>query len=217
MLDLGIGTAYAMTNLPEKLSKFPKDEKDLAELIAKIAKGCESAFREFYDLTISKVYGLAFKILTRNHDVDEVALDVFKQIWNKAPNYTPDRGTPSAWLITLTRSRAIDRLRSDAKRKIREDSLEFKLPASTSSSEEKTEMREKRVLIDNALSTLSPGQRKSIELAYFYGLTQTEISDLMNEPLGTVKSWMRAGMSKLRTTIIVEDGEGPGDSQSTPS
>ena len=60
MLDFGIGTAYARTNLPEKLSKFPKDEKDLAELIAKIAKGCESALREFYDLTISRVYGLAF-------------------------------------------------------------------------------------------------------------------------------------------------------------
>ena len=206
-----------MTNLQEKLSKFTKDEKDLADLIAIIAKGCESALRKFYDLTISRVYGLALKILARNHDADEVALDVFKQIWNKATDYTPDRGTPSAWLITLTRSRAIDRLRSDAKRKIREDSLEFNLPASTSSSEEKAEMREKRDLINKALSALSPAQRRSIELAYFYGLTQTEISELMNKPLGTVKSWMRAGMSKLRTTIIVEDGEGPGDSQRTPS
>lgn len=190
-----------MTNPKKKKSKFPEGEKDLAELIGKIAKGCESALTKFYDLTISRVYGLALKILTKNHDADEVALDVFKQIWNKAGDYTPERGTPSAWLITLTRSRAIDRIRTDSKRKLKEDTLDYKVPPSDSSAEEKADIREKRDLIESALSGLSPGQRKSIELAYYYGLTQTEISDMMNEPLGTVKSWMRAGMSKLRSTI----------------
>jgi RNA polymerase sigma-70 factor (ECF subfamily) len=196
-----------MTNPKKKKPKFPEDEKDLAELIGKIAKGCESALTKFYDLTISRVYGLALKILTKNHDADEVALDVFKQIWNKAGDYTPERGTPSAWLITLTRSRAIDRIRSDSNSKLKEGTLDYKAPPSDSSADEMADIREKRDLIESALSGLSPGQRKSIELAYYYGLTQTEISDLMNEPLGTVKSWIRAGMSKLRSTIAGPESE----------
>lgn len=199
-----------MTDLKDKLSKLPSSEKDLAKLIEKIARGCESALSKLYDLTISQVYGLALKILTKNHDADEVAMDVFKQIWNKAGDYSPERGSPTAWLITLTRSRAIDRLRIDSKRKIREDSLDFKVPTSSSNSDEKTEIREMRDLINGALEALSPGQRKSIELAYYYGLTQTEIADLMNEPLGTVKSWMRAGMSKLRASLATDEPESPG-------
>lgn len=197
-------------DLKDKLSKLPSNEKDLAELIEKIARGCESALSKLYDLTISQVYGLALKILTGSHDADEVALDVFKQIWNKAGDYSPERGSPTAWLITLTRSRAIDRLRIDSKRKIREDSLDYTVPVSSSASDEKTEIREMRNLINSALEALSPGQRKSIELAYYYGLTQTEIADIMNEPLGTVKSWMRAGMSKLRASMVAEESESQG-------
>lgn len=198
-----------MTDLKHKLKKLPSSEKELAELIDKIARGCESALKKFYDLTVSQVYGLALKILNKNHDADEVALDVFKQIWNKAGDYSPERGNPSAWLITLTRSRAIDRLRVDKKRQIREDSLEYKVPESDLTTDEKTEIREKRALINGALENLSPGQRKSIELAYYYGLTQSEIADVMQEPLGTVKSWMRAGMSKLRANLITEEPEQP--------
>lgn len=198
-----------MTDLKNKLKNLPSSEKELAELIEKIARGCESALNKFYDLTVSQVYGLALKILTKNHDADEVALDVFKQIWNKAGDYSLERGNPSAWLITLTRSRAIDRLRVDKKRQIREDSLEYKVPESDLTTDEKTETREKRELINGALESLSPGQRKSIELAYYYGLTQSEIADVMNEPLGTVKSWMRAGMSKLRASLVTEKPEQP--------
>ena len=190
-----------MTKLKEKLSKLPSSEKELAGLIDKISRGCESALKKFYDLTISQVYGLALKILTKNHDADEVALDVFKQVWKKAGDYSPERGNPSAWIITLTRSRAIDRLRTDSKRKIREDSLDYVVPASDDTTDEHTDIREKRALIDTALEGLSPGQRKSIELAYFYGLSQSEIAETLDEPLGTVKSWMRAGMSKLRAHL----------------
>ena len=93
----------------------------------------------------------------------------------------------------------------DNKRRIREGSLDFNVPTSSSTSDEKTEIREKRDLIEGALENLSPGQRKSIELAYYYGLTQTEIAEMLNEPLGTVKSWMRAGMSKLRASLVTEE------------
>jgi len=176
-------------------------ERDLAMLISKIAKGCESALKKLYDNTISQVYGLAYKIVSNKPDADEVALDVFKQIWNKAPDYEPGRGSPSAWLITVTRSRAIDKIRSDTKRRTTNEALlndsidDSPLPDETSS------VREKRALIDKALSELSPKQRESIELAYFRGLSQSEISKEMNEPLGTVKSWMRSGMMRLKDIL----------------
>ena len=191
-----------MGEIDEKLKKLSDAERDLAILISKIAKGCESALKKLYDNTISQVYGLAYKILSNKPDADEVALDVFKQIWNKALDYEPDRGSPSAWLITVTRSRAIDKIRSDAKRRTTNEPLLTDSIDNSPLPDETASIREKRELIDKALSELTPKQRKSIELAYFNGLSQSEISELMNEPLGTVKSWMRTGMMRLREILI---------------
>ena len=140
--------------------------------------------------------------MSNRPDADEVALDVFKQIWNKALDYEPDRGTPSAWVITMTRSRAIDRIRSDAKRRTTNEPLMGDSLDNTPIPDETTEVREKRELIEKALSELTPKQKRSIELAYFRGLSQSEISKHMNEPLGTVKSWMRTGMIRLREILI---------------
>ena len=191
-----------MGETEERLSKFSEAERDLALLISKIARGCESALKKLYDNTISQVYGLAFKILTNRPDADEVALDVFKQIWNKAPDYEPSRGTPSAWLITVTRSRAIDKIRSDTKRRTTNESLLTDSVDNAPLPDETTHVREKRERIEKALSELTPKQRESIELAYFRGLSQSEISKEMNEPLGTVKSWMRTGMIKLKDILV---------------
>lgn len=176
-------------------------ERELRDLINKISRGCESALGRLYDRMISQVYGLALKILRSTAEADEVSADVFKQIWDKARDYAPERGTPSAWLITLTRSRAIDKLRSESKRRSLQDPLHDDIPSPADPPDESAETREKRALIERALAELTPKQRESIELAYFHGLTQTEISVRMNEPLGTVKSWMRAGMIRLREII----------------
>ncbi len=181
--------------------RLPQLEQELAELLSKIARGCESALGRLYDKTISQVYGLAVKILASHDDADEVSLDVFNQVWQRSLEYSPDRGSPSAWLITLTRSRAIDRLRSGKKRKFLQDPLPDDVPDHSGSPDEETETRQKRELIESVLSELPASQRRSIELAYFHGMSQTEISAHMNEPLGTVKSWMRAGMARLRQRL----------------
>ncbi|MEM7009805.1 MAG: sigma-70 family RNA polymerase sigma factor [Thermodesulfobacteriota bacterium] len=185
----------------EKTKKTSEHEQSLAELIDKIARGCESALKKLYDTTITQVYGLAYRILNNQPDADEVALDVFKQIWNKAPDYEPGRGTPSAWLITLTRSRAIDRIRSDTKRRTTNEPIYDDSIDDTPLPDETRDILEKREVIMKALSELTPKQRESIELAYFKGLSQSEISKHMNEPLGTVKSWMRTGMIKLKDIL----------------
>ena len=187
----------------ERTKKLSDREQSLAILIDKIARGCESALKNLYDNTIAQVYGLAYRILNNQADADEVALDVFKQIWNKAPDYEPGRGTASAWVITLTRSRAIDRIRSDTKRRTTNEPLYADNDSidDTPLPDETRDVIEKREIIEKALSTLSPEQRQSIELAYFKGLSQSEISKQMNQPLGTVKSWMRTGMIKLREIL----------------
>jgi len=191
----------SMVNPLSDKSKLSESEQHLAALISKIAKGCESALSRLYDNTISLVYGLSLKILSDTLEAEEVALDVLKQVWNKAVDYNPGRGTPSAWLLTMTRSRAIDRLRSGTKRSRIEAPLEYDIPSQASSPEESASIGENRELIQNALSELTPQQRQSIELAYFYGYSQSEISDRLNQPLGTVKSWIRSGMMKLRGTL----------------
>ena len=191
-----------MDEREEKLSNLSEAERNLAILITKIAKGCESALKKLYNSTITQIYGLAYKIVSNKADADEVALDVFKQIWNKATDYEPGRGSPSAWLITVTRSRAIDKIRSDTKRRTTNEPLLYDTEDNNPLPDESTLVREKRERIEKALSVLTPKQRESIELAYFKGLSQSEISRKMNEPLGTVKSWMRSGMIRLKEILL---------------
>jgi RNA polymerase sigma-70 factor (ECF subfamily) len=101
----------------------------------------------------------------------------------------------------LTRSRAIDRLRSGSRRSKLEGSLEVDVPSSEINPEEATLVSQRRNLVRDALSKLTPQQRKAIELAYFYGLSQSEIAVKLKQPVGTVKSWMRFGMIKLRELL----------------
>lgn len=183
------------------LSKFSEKEQDLAGLISSISDRSESALSSFYDYTSRWVFGLALRILADVAEAEEVTLEVYMQVWDKAVDYDPKRSTPSAWLLMLTRSRAIDRLRSNAKRNNMEESLEIDPSNSIAEPEETILFVEKSRIIQNALSKLTPQQRKSIELAYFYGLTQTEISSRLGQPLGTVKSWIRLGMIKLREIL----------------
>lgn len=191
-----------MDEREQKQSKLSDGERELAMLISRIARGCESALKKLYDITITQIYGLAYKILSNQPDADEVAMDVFKQIWNKAPDYEQDRGSPSAWLITVTRSRAIDKIRSDTKRRQTNESLITDTIDDRPLPDESASLRKKREQIQKALSELTPKQRESIELAYFKGLSQSEISKEMNEPLGTVKSWIRTGMMRLKNILV---------------
>ncbi len=183
------------------VNSTPEDQ-NMAKLISQVANGNESSLSELYDSTSGYVYGLAFRILADVADAEEVTIEVYMQVWNKAAEYDPERSTPLSWLLMLTRSRAIDKLRSGAKRSKLEDSLEMDVPSSETDPEEATLVVERRELVRNALSKLTPQQRKTIELAYFYGLSQSEIAVWLRQPVGTVKSWMRFGMIKLRELLI---------------
>ncbi|HEY7167465.1 MAG TPA: sigma-70 family RNA polymerase sigma factor [Candidatus Binatia bacterium] len=173
-----------------------------AQLIRKVVNKDRDAFSELYDRFSSLVFTLAVRMLRTRSDAEDLVQEVFVQIWRQAENYTEDRGTPEAWIINIARSRAIDKLRS-----IRRMEKSFVLtedPAraeSTANVETSASESETKLTMNSALSTLSPAQRTVLELAYFDGLTQTEIAERLSEPLGTVKTRMRAGIQRLREIL----------------
>lgn len=190
-----------MAKLSHNLAKFSRQEQDGAMLISQIAQGDESALEALYDHTSRLIYRLALRILTDISEAEEATIEVYMQVWRKAADYDPSRSRPLAWLLMLTRSRAIDRLRSNTPRSKVEETVEMDVLTPTANPEETAIADERRELIRNALSKLTLQQRKVIELAYFSGLTQSEIAAQLRQPVGTVKSWIRLGTMKLRELL----------------
>jgi RNA polymerase sigma-70 factor (ECF subfamily) len=178
-------------------------EEGLAALITRAAEGDQSALAALYDETSALVYGLALRILRDQYAAEDVTLDVYAQVYRQGASYDANRGTPSAWLLTLTRSRAIDRLRQEAQRREREEPLEAttRLPSLTAGPEEYSATTELRRLVQRALALLTPEQRQVIELAYYSGLSHNEIAAKLGQPLGTVKTRIRTGMMLLREDL----------------
>ena len=180
-----------------------KRSRELSGLVDQIASGDERALAELYDQTKRLVFSLALRILNERTAAEDVTLDVFLQVWRQARDFNVSRGTPFAWLMTITRTRAIDRLRSGGRSWGAGDGLdEIKnIPADEESPEEASLIQERRNLVRAALSELAPEHRVLIETAYFEGLTHTEIAAKFNLPLGTVKTRIRAGMTTLRALL----------------
>lgn len=178
-------------------------DQDWTKLISAIASGDQAAMGTLYDATSRVVFGLALRILNDRATAEEVMLDVYTQVWRQAGSYDLQRGSAMAWLMTIARSRAIDRLRSGWQDRQRREPLEIvgDARASSSSPEENTEISERRALVRQALGSISPEQRELIEMAYYGGLSHSEIALQTNLPLGTVKTRIRLGMLKLREML----------------
>lgn len=171
-----------------------------AALVHRLLQRDVSAFEELYDRHSRVVYGLVLRILQQASTAEEVVQDVFLQLWRSAGRYDQARGPFIPWLLTLARNRALDQLRLKSERqRRREDQTEELPPVATmpnfeGSLDEKRRARRVRELIDS----LNPQQKRAIELAYFEGLSHSEIANALNEPLGTVKSWIRNGLLRLK-------------------
>jgi RNA polymerase sigma-70 factor (ECF subfamily) len=173
-------------------------------LIQRIAQGDQPALAPLYDETRRFVYALALRILQDYGLAEEATMDVYLQIWRQAHSYAPARGNPSAWLLNMARSRAIDLLRRKARKKRLEESLEAagSMVASTHDPEQASLLGEKQRRAREALAQLNPEQREVIEIAYFAGLSHSEIAELLGLPLGTIKTRIRSGMLKLRESLV---------------
>jgi RNA polymerase sigma-70 factor (ECF subfamily) len=168
-------------------------------LLQQMAGGDREAFRRLYDRYASLVFTFALRLLSSRSDAEDLLQEVFLQVWRQAQSYSPERGSPEAWLITMTRSRAIDKLRAHRRREM--SPLASDEPSRVEGGtpmESPTQASEAKLMVQGVLVKLPEMQRIVLELAYFDGLTQSEIAARLGEPLGTVKTRMRAGLERLR-------------------
>jgi RNA polymerase sigma-70 factor (ECF subfamily) len=184
-------------------------DQDLVSLVERVAAGDQSALATLYDATNRFIYSLVLRVLGDMCSAEEVLIDVYTQLWRQAASYDANRGAPLAWMATIARSRAIDRLRSGWQDQHRKESLDVlgDAPANAASPEESAAASERQRFVREALDLLTPEQRRVIELAYYSGLSHSEIAEKLNQPLGTVKTRARLGMMKLREALAPLLGE----------
>jgi RNA polymerase sigma-70 factor (ECF subfamily) len=166
-------------------------------LLVRIAARDQNAVADLYDRHCRLLFGLALRVLRNRAEAEEVIQEVFVQAWTRVDTYSAALGTPIAWLVRITRNRAIDRLRANQVRDRTVDSLEPPVPAIETAETHAVRGEEQRAVL-RALAALPPEQRELIEHAYFQGLTQSELAEHFHLPLGTVKTRVRTGMMALR-------------------
>jgi RNA polymerase sigma-70 factor, ECF subfamily len=185
------------------LERATSDELQ-AQLLARVAARDLQALSDFYDDTSTPLFSVALRILGDTSEAEEVIQDVFVQIWEKAPTFETVLGSAFHWALSITRHRAIDRLRSRQRRSRLTERLEetgSAEPAPVAIPDATILETEDAAAVRNALSTLPADQRQAIEMAFFGGLTHPEIAETLHEPLGTIKARIRRGLLKLREAL----------------
>lgn len=181
------------------------DEHLLADLVRRSGLGHEDAFAELYDLTGSRVYGVILRVMRSSDQAAEVTQEVFVEIWRTCTRYRPDRGAVLTWMLTIAHRRSVDRVRSAQSRTDREE--RYSRQTVTRPHDEVAESVERRGETDrvrSGLAHLTELQREAVTLAYFGGYSQSQIAELLQVPLGTVKTRMRDGLIKLRDALEVQ-------------
>jgi RNA polymerase sigma-70 factor, ECF subfamily len=192
-----LGQFMTQTELGSVKTESSEDE---SKLLRRIACGDRDAFTQLYDQIAGILFATALKILQDAKEAEDVLQEVFLQIWDKAGNYDPNLGKPITWTLTLTRNKAIDRLRSAQRRYKLVEQATPELAERQPTTGENFDA-DRNSIIRQAVQTLPVEQRQSIELAFFGGLTQDEISQNLQQPLGTIKARIRRGMIKLRDSL----------------
>ncbi|WP_074260349.1 ECF RNA polymerase sigma factor SigK [Agromyces cerinus] len=182
----------------------PEPGPTAEELLTRVGTGDRDAFGELYDQTSARVFGLVRRLVVDPAQAEEVTQDVYLEIWQAAPRFDAARGSALAWMFTLAHRRSVDRIRASQAsrdRDLRIGVRDLEVPVDTVA--EAVEIRVEHERVVDALGGLSERQRECVSLAYYGGLTQSEIADRLGVPLGTVKTRLRDGMIRLRTALGV--------------
>ena len=176
--------------------------EDDRQAMSRLAAGDISVVGSLYDRHARAVFSLAVRVLGNPADAEEIVQDVFSQVWSQAARFDAARGTFAAWVLMMTRSRAIDRLRARRAGAAALATEPVRDPADPIPSQEASVITgEDADRVRGALQDLNASQRTAIELAYYEGLSQSEIAERLQEPLGTVKTRIRSGLLKLRAAL----------------
>ncbi len=171
-----------------------------ATLVRRILHRDVNAFEVLYDRHSRIVFALVLRILQQASTSEEVVQDVFLQLWRNAAQYDESRGPFVSWLLTLARNRALDQLRLKSERQRRREDQTDELPPVVTLPDLEGSLDEQRRAkrVRELMASLNPQQKRAIELAYFEGMSHSEIANALREPLGTVKSWIRNGLLRLK-------------------
>ena len=174
----------------------PLDHLTDEEVLELLARSDERALAELYDRFGSVAYGLALRVLRDETLAQDAVQEAFLAVWRSADSFLPERARPSTWILTLVHRRAVDLVRREERR--RSEPLEDSMHPVGGATDEEASVRFHRRLVREALGRLPDDQREALELAYYAGLTQSEIAARLDQPLGTVKSRTFAGLTRLR-------------------
>ncbi len=180
-------------------------EKQWVDLVSAVAAGDQLALHALYDRAHRLVFTLIVRITGERETAEEVTLDVFHDVWRRASGYDAANGTVLGWIMNQARSRALDRLRFEQRKKRVAPDGEDPLEASASEdSQQILELKQQGVAVRQALHALTPEERQVIEAAFFSELSHHEVAIRLSEPLGTVKTRIRSGLQKLRRVLTAE-------------
>jgi RNA polymerase sigma-70 factor (ECF subfamily) len=183
-------------------AKAPVSETDWVTLLQRIAAGDQLALHAVYEQTHRIVFTLIVRIVNNRETAEEVTIDVFHDVWRRAATYDAAGGSVIGWIMNQARSRAIDRLRFEQRKKRVSAGTAIPLAASRGSDpQDAFDVREQGRLLRDALAVLTPDERQTIHAAFFSEMTYYEVAETLNQPLGTVKTRIRSGLAKLRQAL----------------
>ena len=192
--------------LPSPLPEAPAASNALEALLARVAMGDRLALRAIYDQVVPKLFGLALRITGRRDWAEDVVQESFVSIWHHAGDYRPQLAAPMTWMTTIVRNRALDCLRRANAARLAsatpfEDAAEADLADDHDGPAELAQASEQVRALNRCLQRLEPPQREAVVLAYLQDLSHAELAARLRVPLGTIKSWVRRGLEKLRSCL----------------
>jgi RNA polymerase sigma factor (sigma-70 family) len=179
----------------------PRERTD-EELLESIARGDDSALGALYDRFGRAAYGLAYRILRDRALAEDAVQEAFLAVWRSADSYRRERAKPSTWILTLVHRRSVDLVRREDRR--RAERLEETPEPAGAAAPDEFDLRDRRSTVQAALAQLPDDQREALELAYYGGFTQSELAERLGVPLGTIKSRMFTGLTRLRELVPQE-------------
>jgi RNA polymerase sigma-70 factor (ECF subfamily) len=188
-------------------TKVRVSEQDWAGLVASIATGDQVALHALYEQTHRIVFTLIARIINNRESAEELTVDVFYDVWRKASSYDPANGSVVGWIMNQARSRAIDRLRFEhRKKRLNTDGDTTLITTASNDPHQACQLEEQGRLLRAALELLTPDERQAIETAFFSELTYEEVATRLQQPIGTVKTRIRSGLGKLRQALAAIAG-----------